>query len=98
VRGPGGGFRLAVSPSEIAVSDIVEALEGPVYVSNCLHGDCAEPSDTACEKYDDCTVVPILRRLENEINGVLSSYRLSDVRILFEREKRDPPEGPKGGG
>ncbi|MDD3642373.1 MAG: Rrf2 family transcriptional regulator [Candidatus Krumholzibacteria bacterium] len=98
VRGPGGGFRLAKPPGEIAVSEIVEALEGPVYVSSCLHGNCAEQTETACERLDDCTVVPILKRIEAEINGVLSSYRLSDVRALFEREKHSPREGGSSGG
>jgi Rrf2 family transcriptional regulator, cysteine metabolism repressor len=97
VRGPGGGFKLAKPPHEIAVSDIVEALEGPVYVSSCLHGDCENPADTACEKYDDCTVVPILRRIEIELNNVLSSYRLSDVRALFEQEKLDDEGGGSSG-
>lgn len=98
VRGPGGGFRLAVPPGEIAVSDIVEALEGPVYVSSCLQGNCAEPSDTPCARIEDCTVVPLLRLIETEINKVLSSYRLSDVRALFEKEQRISPDGMTDGG
>lgn len=98
VRGPGGGFRLAIPPSEIAVSQIVEALEGPVYVSSCLRGDCEEPSESICERFDNCPVVPILRRIETEINRVLSSYRLSDVRTLFEQERTEPPKSPAEGG
>jgi Rrf2 family protein len=97
VRGPGGGFKLAKAPGEITVSDIVEALEGPVYVSSCLHGNCENPADTPCEKFDDCTVVPLLRRIETELNTVLSSYRLSDVRELFDMEKQDPDGGGAGG-
>jgi Rrf2 family protein len=32
-RGPGGGYRLARSPAEITVRDVVEAVEGPVGVA-----------------------------------------------------------------
>lgn len=98
VRGPGGGFMLAKAPGEITVGDIVEALEGPVYVSSCLQGNCQESSEEPCERLEDCAVVPILRRIETEINGVLTSYRLSDVRTLFEQEKGTAPAERGGGG
>jgi len=38
-RGAGGGFTLAVDPQEITLLDVVEAIEGPTALNNCLsHG------------------------------------------------------------
>jgi Rrf2 family protein len=75
-RGPGGGFKLAKPPREILISDVVEALEGPFYISSCL----SDPdSENYCEKFGSCSVVSILKKLESDINSVLSSYSLSDL-------------------
>lgn len=38
VRGPGGGFILNKPPREIRLADILESIEGPVRLSNCLMG------------------------------------------------------------
>jgi Rrf2 family iron-sulfur cluster assembly transcriptional regulator len=88
VRGPGGGFRLKKPPEEIRIVDIVEALEGPFYVASCLSGDCEGEAEVPCEKFDDCTVVPMLKRLEGDITNILSSYNLADIRTLFDEESK----------
>jgi len=87
VRGPGGGFRLKKPPEEILVSDIVEALEGSFYVSSCLNANCEGKRGNPCERFDDCVVVPMLKRLEGDITNVLSSYTLADIKTLFDKEK-----------
>ena len=87
VRGPGGGFRLKRPPEEIRIADVVEALEGPFYVASCLSGDCESEGDIPCDKFEDCVVVPMLKKLEGDISNVLSSYRLSDIQTLFDEEK-----------
>ena len=87
VRGPGGGFRLKRPPEEIKIGDVVEALEGKFYVASCLSGDCEGDQEIPCDKFEDCVVVPILKRLEGDITNVLSSYNLSDIQTLFDSEK-----------
>ena len=89
VRGPGGGFRLKKPPEEISIGEVVEALEGPFYVASCLGGDCEGEKENPCEKFDDCVVVPMLKQLEVEIANVLLSYNLSDIQLLFDKEKTD---------
>ena len=39
VRGAHGGYRLARPASEIAMLDVVEALEGPIAPMECFHSD-----------------------------------------------------------
>lgn len=87
VRGPGGGFRLNRPPEEIKIGDVVEALEGPFYVSSCLSGDCDDAKEPPCDKFEDCVVVPMLKKLEGDITSVLSSYNLADIQMLFDKEK-----------
>ena len=86
VRGPGGGFQLKKPPEEITIGEVVEALEGQFYVASCLSGNCEEEDENACDRFEDCTVVPMLKRLESEITGVLTSFKLSDIRTFFEEE------------
>jgi Rrf2 family protein len=78
VRGPGGGFRLRKDPSEILISEIVEALEGPVLVAKCISCD-DNPSSQKCSRYEDCSAVPLLKNLERDFSRILASYRLSDL-------------------
>ncbi|MCK4548612.1 MAG: Rrf2 family transcriptional regulator [Candidatus Krumholzibacteria bacterium] len=89
VRGPGGGFRLKRPPEEIKISDIVEALEGSFYVASCLSGNCEGEKQNPCDKFEDCVVVPILKKLEEDISSVISSYNLSDIKTLYDKEKND---------
>ena len=37
--GPGGGYNLAWSPSEITVADVISAVEGPISLTECLDRD-----------------------------------------------------------
>ena len=84
VRGPGGGFRLRKHPAEILISEIVEALEGPVIVAKCVSGD-GSPA-YQCSRLDDCSAVPLLKNLERDFTRILESYSLADVH-LSERER-----------
>jgi Rrf2 family protein len=48
VRGPEGGFTLTRDPADISVLEVIEAVEGPLFTSDCLihEGEC--PGDTPC--------------------------------------------------
>jgi len=78
MRGPGGGFMLARHPSRIKISEIVEALEGPVFISKCL-GTIDFYEEDPCSRVDDCPVLPFLKNLEKDFRKVLGSYNLSIV-------------------
>jgi Rrf2 family protein len=55
VRGAGGGYVLAKSPSEIKLYDILQALEGPICLVDCID------DDDYCDRVPFCTTIEIWR-------------------------------------
>lgn len=51
-RGPGGGYRLAMSLNQISVLDVIEAVEGPTEDGRCVLRDARCPSDERCALHD----------------------------------------------
>ena len=72
-RGDSGGYQLAHPPGEIAVGDVVTALEGPLSLVGCV------PDDGGCERAESCASRVVWRRLDSAISGALSSITLEDL-------------------
>lgn len=73
VRGAGGGFVLARAPSEIRLSEILYALEGPLSLVDCV-------ADTrACGKASRCTARRVWQELSGAIEDVLANVTLEDL-------------------
>ena len=73
IRGPKGGYLLTKPPSDIKLSDIFSALEGPIVTVDCLiHMDC-------CPKQDNCPTRPIWLEIQNAVENVLKSKTLQDM-------------------
>jgi Rrf2 family protein len=52
-RGARGGVKLARDPHEISLLDVVEAIDGPILLNECV----GDPGD--CEDKDNCPMHPI---------------------------------------
>lgn len=74
VRGAQGGYQLSCSPDQITVKHIIEAMEGPLNLSECV----GEP-ETACPRGGNCAARGVWAYLTDEINGLLSSITLTDM-------------------
>lgn len=50
IRGKGGGYRLAKNPSDITLLELVEIIDGPVYINKCLEPgyECSMHTETLC--------------------------------------------------
>jgi len=86
VWGMNGGYRLARPPAEIRMLDIMEAVEGPVSVIDCV----TDPD--SCNRYDYCECYNVWREINNGITNTLAKYTLDDLlkgscSSLPEREK-----------
>ncbi len=72
-RGKSGGYRLAKSPEDITIAQIITAAEGSLAPVSCLY------SDNPCENADRCLSLPLWRELDEVIMNFLNSKSLSDL-------------------
>lgn len=72
-RGAKGGFNLARKPSEITVLEILESIEGNIYLNRCLI------SEDECPKRPTCNAHLVFKEAQKAIRKVLSSYTLQDL-------------------
>jgi Rrf2 family protein len=86
-RGTGGGFRLAREAGGISLADIIEAVEGPIAMTNCITGSA---HDCALER--SCRVKPHLNAANVAVRGALQG-------VSLEQLSRAPAQaGAQGGG
>ena len=74
-RGAGGGFTLARGIAEISLADIVEAVEGPIAMTQCAGSD--EVSDCALDAH--CRVKPHMGILGAKVRGALHAVTLQEL-------------------
>ena len=79
VRGNVGGFQLAMSPDDIRLLDVVEAMQGPLAILDCL-----APGAAACPRAKTC----LARRVWADVNASFASA-LAKV-TLASILRRDP--------
>lgn len=72
-RGPLGGYRLAREPQQISVAEVVDALEGPVAVTECTSasGNCVQASH--------CSVRANWERINQAIRQALEGVTLQQM-------------------
>ena len=79
-RGARGGVKLARSPEEISLLDVVEAIDGPITLNECV----ADPSE--CAFGDNCPIHEIFCEAKQELVRKLSASTF-DKMLEWEREK-----------
>ncbi|WP_438728580.1 SUF system Fe-S cluster assembly regulator [Parasphingorhabdus sp. DH2-15] len=74
VRGAGGGIRLARPPATITLAQIVEAVDGPIAITNCI-----ETRGHVCAIEQGCSVKPHWFVVNNAIRDALDAVSLADL-------------------
>ncbi len=72
-RGAYGGYRLARQPQEISAAEVIDALEGPVSITEC------SASDSHCDYEHNCTVGSAWQRINIAIRRALDDISLADL-------------------
>jgi len=72
-RGAQGGYALARAPEEITAADIIDALEGPVAITEC------SATDGACTLESWCRVGNAWQRINLSIREALKQITLADL-------------------
>lgn len=73
VRGTDGGYRLARTPDSITTAEILDALEGPVAITEC------STEDGDCELEPLCHVGSAWQKINGAIRIALSDITLDDL-------------------
>ncbi len=73
-RGLNGGFSLANEASNISIADIIEAVDGPVQLTNCLGDDISD-----CDRVSSCGTRSQWYRINEAVKGALGSVLLSQM-------------------
>lgn len=83
-NGPKGGYALARSASEITVSEIIEAIEGPVMLTTCsLSGK----RDDACDQWAWCNLRSPLHKIQDGIRKLLQGMTLAEMAHISRQEE-----------
>lgn len=91
-NGPKGGYVLAREPRNISISQVLEAIEGPLGIADCYH---EKDDHAACEQMEHCNIRTPLLKVQESIMQLLSSMSIEDMMaepplIIVESRK---PEG-----
>ena len=86
IRGSKGGYSLAKPPSEICLYDVVETLEGPLNLLECLR----DPK--VCQKVPSCVTRDIWEEVSEAISKIFYSITLEEmVNRKKDKEERHSP-------
>ncbi len=72
-RGPHGGYRLACDARAISAADVIDALDGPVSITECSSGD------SRCDFEANCHVGSAWQRINVAIRRALDEISLADL-------------------
>jgi Rrf2 family iron-sulfur cluster assembly transcriptional regulator len=74
-RGVGGGYVLARPPSQITLSEIVSAVDGPI-----VAGDFGQPhQDGACDHEGQCVLLAVWAEVGEHMRQVLGAITLASI-------------------
>jgi len=73
MQGTNGGYRLARDPRTISALEVIRAIDGPVLLADCFHGN------RECEQMSLCTVKEPLRKVHEGILKLLADITIFDL-------------------
>jgi len=89
-RGVKGGFTLAQDPYRITIRDVMEAVEGPTALNQCL------VHVNPCKRANGCPVAEIWRKAQESMLAVLDSSSIGEL-VSHLQEAGEVPAGPSAG-
>ena len=75
MRGAHGGYRLHGVPESIRILDVIEALEGPIALTECS----SAPSDGQCSHEENCLVRAPWVQINDAVKQALADISLWDM-------------------
>jgi len=72
-QGVHGGYELAQPPAATSVAAVLEAIDGPLTMTACTHGD------HECDQFSKCNVRDPLRRIRDRIAAILAECSILEI-------------------
>ena len=72
VKGPYGGYRLAIDPERMKLTEFFEIIEGPMGIMDCYF-------ESGCEQLDGCTIRTPINRINDSIRTMFNNMTLAEV-------------------
>ena len=76
IQGINGGYKLNKTFSEIRLKDIIESVDGPIGLVDCLY------VDGSCENSDYCELQAPLAQIQAGINNYLMNITMADIKNM----------------
>lgn len=73
VRGVQGGYQIAREPGQISILNVIDAMEGPLELSECM------TDEGHCDRSCQCPVRRVWQKLTDSINRELAGITLGDM-------------------
>ncbi len=74
IKGPNGGYMLAVEPRECTVGSVLRIMEGSLCVA-----PCSEDGGKMCDRSGNCTNLFLWEKIDNALNEVVDNITLEDM-------------------
>jgi len=79
VRGAHGGYRLVKSPEEINLADLIEVMEGPIRLAECMNDQADDNAECTCQAMARCPVTDPVHRAQRKLSDFLRKVTLSEL-------------------
>ena len=89
VRGAGGGYSLTRKPSQVKVGEILEALEGPICLVDCIN----DPD--LCGRLPLCATFEIWKAGSELLKGYFDKITLQDLLDIAQKKQKKSKEKAK---
>ena len=74
-NGPKGGYLLARRANAITIAQVLEAVEGPLGITDCYH----DKEASCCSQMDRCNIRTPLLKVQDSIYQLLNSMTIEDM-------------------
>ena len=82
VRGVNGGFHIAMKPEDITLLDVIEVMEGPLSIVDCVS------APKKCAQSANCAPREIWSKLNEDIRDLMRQTTLADILASYDRQSQ----------
>ena len=80
VRGVNGGFHLAMKPETITLLDVIEVMEGPLSIVDCVS------TPRGCAHSPTCAPREVWCKLNEDIRSLMRGTTLADILATYDKQ------------